>query len=313
MQPNREAKLIGVFVVGGLVLLLAGIIAFSSTGLFSRQLNFVMYFDSSLNGLEVGSPVSFRGVDIGRVTNIVMEFDTTRREVNTPVYVEIDPERFKVSSFTDQLNLLSEPPMKRMVDKGLRAQLQTQSWITGQMYIELEFHPTYPARFQAEKDSGVDEIPTIPSQLDQVQATLKNVMASVQKLDLQSLITKSVQTVETTHAAVYEFYEVAHKLNARMDSILANVDDASGEGALRLKEMQKTLKDLSAAADKISKMAGSVDAEVKTISPSISKGAGNAVSAFDQMALAMRALKELAELLERNPDALLTGKQKNTR
>ena len=313
MQPKRDAKWIGVFVIGGIILLLAGIVAFSSTGWFSRQMNFVVYFDSSLNGLEVGSPVSFRGVDIGKVTNIVMEFDPSHQQVNTPVYLEIDPQRFKVSSFSDQISLLADPPMKKMVEKGLRAQLQTKSWITGQRFIELEFHPTYPARFRADKGSKADEIPTIPSQLDQVQETLKNVLASVQKLDLQELVTEAVLTVETTRAAAYEFYSMAHKVNEQIDTLLANANSSTEESTARLKEMKKTLNDISGAAEKVAKMAGNLDSEIRTISPNITKGANNATSAFDQMALAMRALKELAELLERNPDALLTGKQKNAR
>lgn len=121
-----------------------------------------MYFDSSLKGLSVGSPVSFRGVQIGQVKNIIMEIDRDRRRVLTPVYVEIDHEKFRMPGFTGQISLLSEPPIKRMIEHGLRAQLQSQSFITGQMYIELEFRPSYPPRLRDENRSGMDEIPTIP-------------------------------------------------------------------------------------------------------------------------------------------------------
>lgn len=302
MSQKNNVRMIGIFVVGGILLLVAGIAAFATTELFSRRLQYVMYFDSSLNGLDIGSPVSFRGVDIGYVTNIVMEIDSARNDVNTPVFVEIDPTRFKVSNFSDQLNLLTEPPMTRMIEKGLRAQLQTQSFITGQMYIELEFHPSFPAVLRAGKEVYVDEIPTIPSQLDQVQATLRNVLERIRKLDMEKLLAAMVGTLETSHAAAYEFYEVTSKVNAKIDSILMNVDGASAESREAMVQAQKTLEKLDVAV----KSAGDL---LVAVSPGASQGVANAEVAFDEMAEAMRALKELAELLERNPDALLTGKQ----
>lgn len=312
-KQKRSTTLIGTFVVGGLILFLAGLVAFSSSSLFSRKQEFVMYFDSSLKGLSVGSPVSFRGVQIGQVKNIVMEVDRDRRRVLTPVYVEIDHDKFRLPGFTGQISLLSEPPIKSMIKHGLRAQMQSQSLITGQKYIELEFRPSFQPQLHHDRDRGVDEIPTIPSQFDQVQATLETVLESVRKLELQKLADSSVATLKTTHAAAYEFYEVMHKINQRIDPILANVDGASAESRVALAELQKTLKDLNTAVDKASKMFGSIDREVAAVSPSINKGADNARVAFDEVAAAMRALKELAEYLERNPDALLTGKQQNRR
>ncbi len=301
-RKSDHVRMIGLFVLGGILLLVGGIATFASMELFSRRMQFVMYFDSSLNGLDIGSPVSFRGVDIGQVTNIVMELDRTRQEVTTPVYVEIDPSRFKVSSFTDQLSLLAEPPIKRMVEKGLRAQLQTQSWITGQMYIELEFHPSYPAKWRAGEEIGVDEIPTIPSQFDQVQATLSTVLEKVRALDLEGLIETSVDTMETTNKAVNEFYEVTHKINQHIESILVNVDATSQEGKVAMARARETMKSLEATAKRLDEM-------MLAITPGVTQGVGEAQSAFEEMAKAMQALKELSELLERNPDALLTGKQ----
>ncbi|MCH2546836.1 MAG: MlaD family protein [Alphaproteobacteria bacterium] len=312
-KKKKSAKLIGTFVVGGIVLFLAGLIAFSSSSLFSRRVEFVMYFDSSLKGLDIGSPVSFRGVQIGHVTNIVMEIDRERKKVLTPVYVVIEPEKFKGKGLTDQISLLAEPPIKSMVEKGLRAQLQSQSLITGQMNVELEFRPSFPARYRKDEPGGVDEIPTIPSQFDRVQGAVETILESFRKLELQKLADTTVGTMETAHAAAYEFYTLLHKLNARIDPILANVDGASEEGRKALVELQKTLKELNVSADKATAMFAAIDKEVASVSPALNKGVENARTAFDEVATAMRAMRELADYLERNPDALLTGKQQNRR
>lgn len=309
MRSKPNTRMIGLFVVGGILLFLGGIIVFTTADFFSRRLEYVLYFDSSLNGLDIGSPVSFRGVNIGQVKNIVMEIEPSRKRVLTPVTVEIEQGRFKVSSFSDQISLLAETPIKRMIDQGLRAQLQTKSWITGQMYIELEFHPSFPATLKAPKDSGYDEIPTIPSQLDQVQATLRDVLESVRKLDLQGLANKGVKTLETAHAAVYEIYDVTHKINQKIDPILAQVDGTTAAGQAALEQTQKTLKQLDTTIREANAMFVNINHEVSAISPGLTKGVSSAGTAFTEGAAAMRALKELAEFLERRPDALLTGKQ----
>jgi paraquat-inducible protein B len=311
-KQRKSATFIGTFVIGGIVLLLAGLVVFGTSNLFSRKMEFVMYFDSSLKGLDVGSPVSFRGVQIGHVTNIVMEFDRENKRVLTPVYVEIDPERFARRGGTP-IALLAEPPIKGMVERGLRAQLQSQSLITGQMYIELEFRPSFPARYREQGEAKADEIPTIPSQFDRVQGALETTLESLRKLELQKLADATVSTMQTAHSAAYEFYQVMQKINARIDPILANVDGASSQGQKTLEELQKTIRELNVAADKASRMFGSIDREVAALSPSVNQGADNARTAFSEVAAAMRALRELADFLERNPDALLTGKQQNRR
>lgn len=305
-KKKRSAKLIGAFVLGGLVLFLAGLVIFSSSSLFSQRMKFVMYFDGSLKGLDAGSPVLFRGVQIGHVDNIVMEIDRENKRVLTPVYVVIDPERFKQKG---KVSLLSEPPIRGMIERGLRAQLQTQSLITGQMNIELEFRPSFPARYMKETDGGIEEIPTIPSQFDRVQGALESALESLRKLELQKLADTTTGTMETAHAAAYEFYSLMRKLNERIDPILQNVDGSSEESLKALVELQKTLKEVNKAAENASTMFGSIDREVAAMSPNINKGANNARTAFDELSSAMRALRQLAEYLERNPDALLTGKQ----
>lgn len=307
-KPN--ARTIGLFVIAGICLFFAGIIAFSKADLFSRKQKYVMYFGGSLKGLDVGSPVSFRGVSIGRVINIVMELDRDKGRITTPVYVEIEPDKFKVD---DGLSLLAEPPIKKMVESGLRAQLKNQSLITGQMYIELEFHRNSPPEFKAGEKSSIDEIPTIPSPLDQVQDTLKTVLEKVRTLELEKLVTTASDTMTVTHQAIKELLEVTQKVNSRIDPIMDNIDATSGAGHETLKELQVTLRELNQTVDRAGKMFASIDREVNTLSPTMHKAADNSRNAFEEITFAMRAMRELADYLQRNPDAILTGKQNRER
>lgn len=309
-NPNSKpsTRLIGLFVISGIALFFAGIIAFSTTDLFTRKHEYVMYFNGSLKGLEVGSPVSFRGVAVGQVTNIVLEMDREKRRITTPVYVEITPEKFKVDS---GLSLLSEPPINRMIEGGLRAQLKNQSLITGQMYIELEFHRDSVPDFKAGDGGGVDEIPTIPSPLDQVQDTLKTVLDKIRTLELDKLVTTASDTLVVTHETLVELRDLTKKINSRIDPIMDNIDQTSESGNQTLKELQVTLRELNKTVDRAGKMFTSIDNEVNTLAPTVGKAAENSRNAFEEVTSAMRALRELAEYLERNPDALLTGKQQN--
>lgn len=308
MAQKKSATFIGTFLIGGIVLFLAGLVVFSSSSLFTQRSKYVMYFDGSLKGLDSGSPVLFRGVQIGHVSEIVMEMDREHRRVLTPVYVVLDADKFKRTGATP-LSLLAEPPIHAMVERGLRAQLQTLSLITGQMNIELEFRPSYPARYVRERSGGMDEIPTIPSQFDRVQGALETALESFRKLDLQKLADATVGTMESAEAAAREFHELVKKLNARVDPLLDSADGVTREGQQALEELRLTLKELNEAIRSASALFDSVDREVATLSPALNKGADNARTAFDEVASAMRALRQLAEYLERNPDALLTGKQ----
>ncbi|MGD1075416.1 MAG: MlaD family protein, partial [Thermodesulfovibrionales bacterium] len=95
MSKKASKTLIGAFVLGAVVLIVAGVVVFGGGKFFKKTINFVTFFEGSLKGLSVGSPVTFRGVKIGEVTNIVPRFNTKSMSVLIPVYIEINPETFQ--------------------------------------------------------------------------------------------------------------------------------------------------------------------------------------------------------------------------
>src|SRR5512135_58843 len=125
MSKKASKTLIGAFVLGAVVLIVAGVVVFGGGKFFKKTIKYVMYFDGSVKGLQVGAPVTFRGVKIGQVTNIVLRFNPEKMSVLIPVYVEIDPEIFQT-----QFKVKPKPYQyyRTLLDKGLKARLEMQSF-----------------------------------------------------------------------------------------------------------------------------------------------------------------------------------------
>ena len=172
-QANR--MMIGGFVILAIIIMAASLVIFGSGKFFQKTQTFVLYFEGSVMGLNVGSPVLFRGVPIGSVTSIVIQADVATMEVVIPVLIAIEPERMQLQ------HGVSDPRknMPRLIEKGLRAVLVTQSFITGQLAIELDFEPDTPVVLKNLNKEYV-EIPTIPS-------TAQKLMNALAKLDLTKI------------------------------------------------------------------------------------------------------------------------------
>src|SRR5215216_1998215 len=138
MSKKANPTLIGGFVVGALALLVAGILLFGKGLLFTTKHHFVVYFSDSVNGLNVGAPVKMRGVVVGTVKDVLAQFDAKRNQVLTPVVIEFEAERVMVIGRDKRPK---EPDIKTLIAHGLRAQLQLQSLVTGQLYVEVNFFP----------------------------------------------------------------------------------------------------------------------------------------------------------------------------
>ena len=143
MSKPANKTMIGAFVVGAVVLAVAAIVLFGSGKFFQKTEPWLTFFHGSVKGLNVGSPVVFRGVQIGQVTDIIVGFDASKLEVLIPVFFEVDPEKFKdigSPAETEELEM-----HKALIDRGMRTQLQIQSLVTGQLLINVDFYPDTPA------------------------------------------------------------------------------------------------------------------------------------------------------------------------
>lgn len=150
MAKQSFKTAVGAFVIGGLALLVAGIILLGGGRMFSDDIEYVLYFDGSVSGLNIGAPVVFRGVPMGQVTRISLEANPRDASVTIPVYIRLDENSIVRAGVTGELtDNFRQEILRRLIQRGLRARLQLQSLITGQYRVELDFLPNTPANFRS--------------------------------------------------------------------------------------------------------------------------------------------------------------------
>ena len=177
MGSKANPTVIGAFVVGAVVLIIAVILLFSGGQFFVKKNLYVMYFDGSVTGLSVGAPVRFRGVQLGEVIEVVALHDPKDNNILIEVVVEITPGHItSVATRTGVAAAMSPQAMINiMVKRGLRASLASQSMLTGLLYIALDFHPGTPVKLMGLNKQYV-EVPTVPSSMEQMMANVQTVI-----------------------------------------------------------------------------------------------------------------------------------------
>jgi len=222
-------SLIGAFVIGAIALAVISVIIFGSGKFFRKQLEFIMYFQGSIKGLSVGSPVIFRGVKIGEVKDITLRVRPSDLIFFIPVIVEIDPSRIQ----TEGTRAKPYENIQTMIDKGLRGQLQSQSFVTGQLAVGIDFYPDKPAKLIG-LDKKYHEIPTVPTPIEELQKTIQDLNPK----------------------------ELAEKVKSTLDGI---------ERAVNSPEIQKTLKSVSAAAEEARVMVKNVNGQITPLASNLNE------------------------------------------
>ena len=231
MGSKISPTTIGAFVVGAIVLVIAGVLLFGGGKFFQEKLPFVMFFDSSVEGLNVGAPVIFRGVQIGQVTEISAIADPQTFDVRIRVKIEIVRGVIKVGEegqrFQDQ-----RQGMEGLIRKGARATLRMQSFVTGLLYVAIDFLPDTPVRLLG-LDPTLPELPTIPSEMDQLKSTIQQAMAELRKLPLEAILTEVLAVLKRA-STLLDTPELKQALVALRDvmtdtrQLVANADHQVG-------------------------------------------------------------------------------------
>jgi len=270
MNHKINPTLIGAFIVGALLLVVSGILLFGSGRLFKETEACVMYFEGDVQGLNVGAAVKFRGVKIGEVTSISTRIDRKTLEVRIPVYVDlIDPDKHL---YGRPVEGESDDPMKALVDRGLRGQLQVESLVTGQLFVQLDFYPDAPAPTGRLHDplSGRHEIPTLPTILQKAQTTLRQVLEKLEKLPLEEMLAALQGTLAGADQLLNspELKRAPAELNATLTDIRRLVG-----------ETERRITPLLANADRA---VSNIDATARELQPLVANAndAFSAVNAF---------------------------------
>jgi paraquat-inducible protein B len=326
MSKPVNKTLIGVFVLGAATLVVVAILIFGSGKLFTPVKKFVLFFEGSVKGLNVGAPVIFRGVKIGEVTGIQLRFDPKHLTTVIPVYVEIDPSTFVVP---EEFKALSKEAEKRyvfmqpLIEKGLKAQLQMQSFVTGQLIINLDFYPDKPIKLVG-LEKKYPEIPTVPTPMEELTKTL-------QDLKLDELYKKVMLTVEGIEKIVNspELLSTIHSVNQTMKSADRLVNNIDAQVGPLVTNLQTTSEAVNRTMLQVEKALSTQDgipaqlAETLRTANSALKQAENTLAtaqnvvgdngyelnrALKELSASARSIRMLADYLERHPEALLKGK-----
>lgn len=238
-QRKTHPTLIGAFVLGAVALLIAGIMVVARGEMFHNSVPFVACFDSSVSGLRIGALVTYRGVTVGEVTGITVQLDIKSQTPIIPVRFELDPGRFQ--HMGDVQNMDPKQVYKRinvLIEKGLRAQLKLDSYLTGQLSIELDFipdnRPVYRKPFNHPHDNTAAEFPTAPGEFDELMGQLK-------KLPIAELFTKLDKIATGLDKLVN---------SEESESILKNIDKATAELAPTIVALRKEIKPLTESLGK---------------------------------------------------------------
>src|ERR1700683_835028 len=323
MGKRFSPTLVGGFVLSAMGLAILGLVVLGSGRFFTGKTSYVLYFDRDVNGLRVGAPVKFRGVDIGTVTAILLSLTGLDQQssalpnVKIPVVIDIDSRKIESRGAQDDL---SDPEvMKHAVTLGLRGQLQMESFVTGVLYVALDMHPGTDAKFsmntleQQERYEGIQEIPTLPTALEQAQDTLTKIVGELDKADLPGLIRSFTQTAQN----VTKFVNSTDLKNSvdQLGTAAKNLSSASVSIQVLANKLNGEVGPLGDSLTKSSKQAGDALQQVQitlervqhTVEPE-SPLNYQLTQTLQDLSSAANAVHQLADMLERNPSVLVRGR-----
>lgn len=338
MSKQANPTLIGAFVLGALALAIITTLLLAGGAWFGERRQHVLYFEGAAQGLQVGAPVVFLGVKVGTVKQIQLGHDEKSHRFLVPVTIEIEPQVVRTRG-VEPVDLRDRATVRQLVERGLRGRLRMQSLLTGQLYVDLDFHPDKPPHYVA-LDPGLSEIPTIRTAveeltnklegfaLDKFMADVASISGAISKLmsdpatqELPKRLNATLRQLESLATRLDAqskpiFKEVGQDLIAMRKALegaqaaLAKVETAADRVAGLASPDSKMVSNMVRAGDELAKAATSLRSLTAQDSPTVK----NMNATLKEVSRAADALRLLAETLEQQPDAIYRGKrEKSTR
>jgi paraquat-inducible protein B len=346
MQTRANPTLIGLFVLCSLLLGIGAIFALGGDMLVDRSSRLILYFEGDVRGLQVGAPVTLKGVKVGQVEDISISYNSQDRTFSIPVIISID--QAKLGFKRKYAGKPGRRLLDQLIEQGLRAKLYSQSLVTGKMEIVLSYQPGTPARLM-NLNSEYMEIPTLPSNLDKLANALEElplermvrriteILDGVDKVlsetDVPRLLREMAQVIhridrisenlETSipaltsggRALIDETQGVVRTLNQDLSRFSGEWSRLAADSRGLIEKMDKRLPGAFEKWDKTLEKGGSAFQELQTGAASVndllrddSVLQTELVKALRELAMAARSIRVMAEYLERHPEALLRGK-----
>jgi paraquat-inducible protein B len=318
MNKRVSPTVIGAFVVASFAILVVALVVVGSGKMFSRPTRFVCMFQGNLNGLKVGAPVKVRGVQIGEVSAIELRLLPSQgrmrpgiRGLRLPVFIDVDRSQLLSKGGTGAA--LDKSGFNELIQMGMRAQLDTESLLTGLLYIDLDLHPKTPAKYVLEPDGPYSEVPTVQTDLAQLQERLTETLDKFDKIDFQALvvsITDAANSIKTLtgspelkatleslkgtianlNQAVVAARALINNANSQVGPLVADIRESSDEANKTMKDTRAALVGLQQMLDPNAPLAVRLN------------------QALDSLTETSRSIGELSDYLQRNPGALIRGR-----
>jgi paraquat-inducible protein B len=331
MKTKVSPAVVGLFVLGALILGIGALLMFGGVHFFSQPLRFVVSFNESIHGLDLGSPVKLRGVRVGRVVGLNVRYDEKQNRSVVRVLCELNSDVVKDGE-GNIIDVSDQDELQHLVDKGLRAQLGVLGLATGLLFVELDFVDPhqYPADLRV-TETKYAVVPAMTSTISEFQANLTEILNDIRKVDFAGIGRETKQLLVDTRkqlngvdmkglvdqwkstgasldtlARSPEIKEAVTNLNravVELRTVLSHLDAQVGPAG----------ENLTATLAEAKKAVESFDVAAQTAQKFIASQTGlsdEAVRTMEQLSEAADSVKRLADFLERNPNALLTGKKR---
>jgi len=324
MSQRANPTTIGFFLLGGLVIAIAGTFVLASPTWFQNRPTFISFFPESVNGLENGAPVKFQGVPVGRVTAIDIEIDRVDDSFQVPVEYEIDLSRLRTPRGRF-VNLSDTLVLQQQIAKGLRAQLQMESFVTGVLYVELSYRSDSTTPKLERRATAWPEIPISPSLMAAIGGGAGSVLGEVMKIMNRVNGMLGDVNVREVNAAVVQSAKAVQELvqspelratlrqmpgaTAQLNSTMAEAQKLAARATRAIDPMQTQVTGLSTEAiSTLQALRTTLDETHGLLSADTGPGY-ELTGSLKSLREAADALKILITSLEQNPDMLIRGKK----
>jgi len=259
---------------------------------------YVMHFKQSVRGLSPGAPVEISGIKVGEVVSVKLQFDKSKLDFRIPVMIVLEPERLDILVTETGKTVTGEEKeevlererteegaevdarAKELIKKGFRAQLKTGNLLTGQLYVDLDFYPDAPPA-KLEKIDGYTVFPTIAAPLEQIVHRVDNILKKVEQIP---------------------FEKIGQELQVALAELATTLEEVKGISG---KVNEETIPKVNASLDQLQETLNGIES---TLGPDSALNY-NARQVTSELALAIRSIRSLLEYLERDPQALILGKE----
>ena len=317
MNKRISPAVIGAFVVASFAILVTALVVVGSGKMFTKPVRFVCMFPGNLNGLKVGAPVKVRGVQVGEVAAIRLRLDPSEgqmragvKELLLPVIIDLDKSMLRERGAIADLDARG---VENWIKRGMRAQLQVESLLTGLLYIDLDLHRGTQPNFVLEPGGPYQEIPTVPTDLAQLQQRLMDTLDKFEKIDFNGLVNSITDaansinslanssdlretlqslkgTVANLNQAIVTARQVLSNANGQIGPLVTDIRETSDETDKTLKEVRAALVQLQQGLDPASPLIVHLNQTLESLDET------------------SQSMGELADYLQRNPAALVRGR-----